>query len=326
MRALEIIRREAAKRPGSQTAWRAFVDTVRSLCRLLIGRDPRHPEQIAASLVARGVERLPKVQHRLTANERARLAKKWREIAALDGSFQHGRSQSKNPRDVARAVSLPGRTVTARMEGDALLFERHDGRTGETTSITVEDTHLPAPEIYALVAGVVGEEKSGGSQLYMAALDWMHNNGKVPHNGVLTEINRVRRTSLYLASALRWGTTRHLKPHPEQNVAWSESDDDNIAALAHREMLNVFETIKEARNWSFDFEGGTIVEGAGSEVLPETLAYAISTADPARTGIGESTLTRAIVTSSILNGAQPLSILPVPPRILYSHPFIEETQ
>jgi hypothetical protein len=46
----------------------------------------------------------------------------------------------------------------------------------------------------------------------------LHNNGKTmrPDPAGLTVMNRLRRTKAMVSSALHFGTTKHLAPHPRQ--------------------------------------------------------------------------------------------------------------
>jgi hypothetical protein len=61
--------------------------------------------------------------------------------------------------------------------------------------------------------------KLGGSAMYQAFYAWAHNNGKiVGPDGSLSKIGQLRRTSQMLSSALRFGTTQHMKPSYEQGL------------------------------------------------------------------------------------------------------------
>jgi len=62
----------------------------------------------------------------------------------------------------------------------------------------------------------------------------------------LTSIH-IRRTSNFFASAIRRGTTKHLKPHAEQKVKWTSSPALNTAALAAKEMGNAFKAVPVER-------------------------------------------------------------------------------
>lgn len=138
----------------------------------------------------------------------------WRAFGQSDDVFQYGRTTSRDPQEIAKAVSVPGREVSARSGTGWILFAGPNGH------VYVFETESYNPHINSGGAGSHWMKSGGGSQLYQAAFDWAHNNGKtiVPHPGGITSINSIRRTSNMLASAVRWGTTRHMVPHEDQNV------------------------------------------------------------------------------------------------------------
>ena len=152
-----------------------------------------------------------------------------------------------------------------------------------------------------------------------SSLDWIHNNGKrIKDDSGLSPINAIRRTSNFLASAIRWGTTKHLKPHDDQNVKWTESDILNTAALAAKEMENACKAIPDARGWEYDFATGKFRDESGNDLAREKLAAAVRLGDPEESGIGLATLQRAIITQSAIRaferGISTESILDAPGR------------
>ncbi|RYD18004.1 MAG: hypothetical protein EOP88_24130, partial [Verrucomicrobiaceae bacterium] len=230
------------------------------------------------------------------------VAKTWKALAKHDDLFQFGRTDSPDAAEIAKAVSLPGRTITAEDGGRFIRFYSDSGY------LTIRDTDTSDPYIASVNAASQGRKEGGGSQLYAAALDWIHNNGKRIKDDPdgLTEINTVRRTSNFLASALRWGTTAHLTPHPDQNVdGWSNDENNNIYQLAVLEMENVHRSIPQSRLWTFDFERDMFTDKNGRRLTAaDGLARAIDQSDPGNSGIGLSTLQRAIITASALQSLQ----------------------
>lgn len=228
------------------------------------------------------------------------VAKVWGAYAARDEAFQFGKTTSKDAADIAKAVSLPGKMVTA-TEGNGTL--RFSGPSGY---LDIHDTDTARPYIRSSEAGSKGKKGGGGTQLYQAALDWIHNNGKRIKDdpGGLTGINAIRRTSNFFSSALRWGTAKHLKPHSKQGMKWVKSDMRNIAALATTELDNASRAVAEVGSWSYDFRRGTFLDETGAELAFERIERAAVDANPAESGIGVSTLERAIITRSALDAFQ----------------------
>jgi len=228
------------------------------------------------------------------------VAKVWAAYGSHDKVFQYGKTESSDADDIAAAVSTPGKLVTATESGDSVRFS------GPSGHLTIHDADTDQPHIEALAAGSKGKKAGGGSQLYAAALDWIHNNGKRIKDdpGGLTAINHVRRTSNFLASAIRWGTTKHLMPHKSQAVGkWTKNDVLNTALLATKELDNVLKLIPSARALRFDFQSGSFF--AGERLLTDAdLEGEISNHNAGDQGVGISTLQRAIITASAIQEFQ----------------------
>jgi len=147
------------------------------------------------------------------------VAKVWRALAAHDEAFLYGKTTSRKADDIAKVVTIPGKLVTMTTGGGSVRVMGSNGY------LTIHDADTDLPYIRATEAESKGKKGGGGTQLYQAALDWIHNNGKrIKDDSGLTAINAIRRTSNFLSSALRWGTTKHLKPHADQKVPWGKSD------------------------------------------------------------------------------------------------------
>jgi len=226
---------------------------------------------------------------------RSFIAEVWSAFATNDSVFQYGRTDSKKAQDIADAVSAPGKSVTILELGAKIIFIGKEG------SITIHDANTDRPYIYAMYANSQGKESGGGSQLYAGALDWIHNNGKkIKSDSGLTDINSIRRTSNFFASAIRHGTTKHLQPHADQGLKWTTSDTLNTAALAVKEMENAFHAIPSVRRWEYDFQNGRFRDDAGNDLTRERFNSALQLGDPEKSGIGLSTLQRAIITNSAI--------------------------
>ena len=124
------------------------------------------------------------------------IARLWQALAAHDEAFQYGRSFSPRADAIAKAVSLPGKLVTATSTGDTVRFM------GPSGHLTINDTDTDRPYIRSIAAASQGKKSGGGTQLYQAALDWIHNNAaRIKDDSSLTTINAIRRTSNFASSA-----------------------------------------------------------------------------------------------------------------------------
>jgi hypothetical protein len=223
--------------------------------------------------------------------------KVWSALAQHDELFQYKRTTSKDAVDIAKAVSLPGMEVIAYRDGNSIFFH------GKRGYVEIMDPDSERPYISSPRAKSQGVERGGGSQLYVAALDWIHNNDKKVADDPdgISPINAIRRTSNFFASALRWGTTKHLEPHADQQVdGWGDDETTNFAGLSRREMENAFAAVPEARDWTFNFTSGRFEHGDGRAVTGEEIATAVAGGRPGESGIGLSTLQRAVLTASTL--------------------------
>lgn len=228
------------------------------------------------------------------------VARVWNAYGQHDEIFQCGRTASKSAEDIAAAVSMPDKLVTAADDGSSVRFIGPEGY------LDIRETNTDRPFIRADRAGSKGKESGGGSQLYAAALDWIHNNGKRIKDdpGGISGINMTRRTSNFAASSIRHGTTRHLNPHADQKVGkWTKGDILNTSLLLRREMENAFKAVPEAKGWTFDFESGRF-KADGRDLTSAEIREAVKRGDPEKSGIGFSTLQRAVITASAIEAFQ----------------------
>ena len=104
-----------------------------------------------------------------------------------------------------------------------------------------------------------------GSLIYQIAGDFAHNTGKVfvgDRHG-LSHIAQIRRTDNMLSSALRWGTTEHLRPHDLQRdpevagvrpLNWKVGDDaNNLRELAITQSETLCRLFPEIRKFDLQF-------------------------------------------------------------------------
>lgn len=233
-----------------------------------------------------------------TEKDAARLI--WQTYAKNDDLFQYGKTTSKDAEDIATAVSIPRSPITATVQGSSIVYTSKEG------SLTIHDANKKRPYIRSTEANSQGKEGGGGSQLYTAALDWIHNNEKkIKDDSGLSEINAIRRTSIFFASAIRWGTAKHLMPHANQGVAgWGKNDNTNISLLAIKEMENVHARAPKSKELTFDFKTGKVTAADESEYSRAEIRDIAISHDPKTSAIGTTTLLRGIITASALQELQ----------------------
>lgn len=166
----------------------------------------------------------------------------------------------------------------------------------------------------------------GGDLVYQTALTYAHNNGLkfIPDPQDVKPIAKARRISHLLSSALRHGTTRHIqgsgvnvrdgKSYAEV-ANWREEKsradfDHNLEQLALAEMQYVQEAMKtrgetrlEDLQWNPADDSVTNV-ATGRRLSKGDFDQIVSRLDPGRSGVGPTTLSRALVTRQALQSME----------------------
>lgn len=232
----------------------------------------------------------------------------WRNLADTNGFFQFKRSEGKSFTDIVRGVE-PQATVTMDDDGTATVEvpAQKDATTGKplgkpkAVSFTVLDGEL-AMDASALEPGV-----HRGSSMYAVALNYAHNNGIVfvPDPAGVSDDAMIRRNEHMLSSALKFGTTRHMRPHPDQNIPWTVGDDAaNLLALLQASSDNVLRNIPETAALDYDWDSLRFVNTeTGERVGEAAFKVAAATADARAARAGVSTLRRAVVHRSLARRA-----------------------
>lgn len=157
-----------------------------------------------------------------------------------------------------------------------------------------------------------------GGVIYNIAANYAHNTGQVfiGDPSGLKDIALRRRAEQMLASALKFGTTEHLAPHPRQIVGdaalgvpplrWVYSDDAaNIQSLIDVNQTALENGFPDARNLRYDLDTGNFYdEATGRSLSIEDMALAArgarKEADAVRAGAGWRTVARGAVFRAIL--------------------------
>lgn len=156
----------------------------------------------------------------------------WKLVANQDKAFQYKKTDAKDFVEIVKqmASSHGWRAAPVNLEDGKGVRLRLSVPEPDTmgdydkTYMDVMGSDTAAP--YVVIGGDGGRQGIGGSLAYQIAMTWAHNNNKVLHpDATITPINRLRRTEAMISSALRFGTTRHLKPHHDQYVGLLSDDD-----------------------------------------------------------------------------------------------------
>ena len=158
-----------------------------------------------------------------------------------------------------------------------------------------------------------------GSLMYHIAANWAYNNGVVfegDRNGMKAP-SIIRRTENMLSSAIRFGTTAHIAPGPEQMgvpmpgtmeiaknpLEWEEGNDEyNMKQLLLTSHENVMSVVPELQGLVYNFNDGTFP-------LTDAQFDAIAESPGGRKAFaGRGTLKRTVVTSSVLQGRGPETV------------------
>lgn len=233
----------------------------------------------------------------------------WRRMAADEGLFQFKKSAHTKIEPLLKEIA-PEITV-----------QLNDGDRGNVllrVPATVVDGKPKGPDATAIIninpeSGQVyidvDDLKEGvhrGSAIYAAALNYAFNNNMVfvpdPEGVKLPAM--IRRTEHMLSSALKFGTTRHMLPHPEQGLDWRPGDDaHNLLALLEASADNVFSKVPDLDGFDYDWDAGQFVGASGSPVTGDDFR-ALANAPAARAAkAGPSTLRRALVQRSLARRA-----------------------
>lgn len=156
----------------------------------------------------------------------------------------------------------------------------------------------------------------GGSSVYAAVANYAYNTRKVfigDPVGLSDKALR-RRTEAMLSTALKFGTTRHIEPHPRQlkgapeigipPLKWTHGNDaDNVASLIEASTANLINAEPDIANARYDFSSRTFRDAQGEPASDEVLAgWASESRRVRKTGAGRNTLKRAILLNTLLRG------------------------
>ena len=228
--------------------------------------------------------------------------------------YQYDKTEAKDLAEIAEAKGAAAEPETVTQPDNT---EKPTGR-WEITLPDVKPTAdlvVEGDKVFINVARLpVG---SGGSRVYDIAAQFALNNGKVfigDPSGVSPAAMR-RRLENMLSSAIKYGTTDHLAPHPRQTIGDSSMDlpplkwqtgDTRGNILAMLRVSNAVNDRKQASGSGVDYDAGAGAfrdsEGVPLERVDEALSdlseFDRGTAGPG--AAGRTTLQRAALFSALL--------------------------
>lgn len=156
-----------------------------------------------------------------------------------------------------------------------------------------------------------------GSGIYAAVANYAHNAGKVfiGDPAGLSDDALYRRTEAMLSSALKFGTTRHIEPHPRQlqgapeigvpPLKWTYGNDaDNVASLIEASTANLLNAIPEFADVRYDFSTRTFRDAAGRPLSDETFdQWRVAASRAGKARAGNTTLRRGILLNTLSRAA-----------------------
>lgn len=271
----------------------------------LLARARAHVEGRGAGA---GSERAPAFS-RDTMSDDERLVTAWEELAALDDVQQYPRAQARTPPAIADELNL-GITIEPASARD--IRDRTgadpDGRRmwfvqmpDETFATLHEDGREVWIDAAALDAGT-----SRGSALYHIAASYAHNTGKVfvADPGGLSPQAQMRRTEHMIASALKYGTTRHLAPGERQKLRWKAGDDvRNLAGMLRASFERYAAAYPKIRDVIYNPERDRFEDATDGREFTDADFRDLAEAGARGTSpAGRATLKRAAVSNTLLRG------------------------
>ena len=275
-------------------------------------------EQIALDEEAiRAMERAERLRDKVAVRDRdaARYVKLWEGLIeagqpeemgkVLDrlfhgsaNAFRTRMSEAADPQAIIDDMLGPNSGYWADADHeDRIILHSPDGH------ITIQNADRKNCYISASEANSSGRGSASGSRLYQVAFTWAHNNDKVigPDPAGLSRINEMRRTFNMLSSALRHGTTRHMKPHNDQGLhGWGKNYKKNLALMANRIQAIVFDAAPGLRNITFDVSTQQFRDNSGRALSNEKLTEVARETLKARSvGVGRATAKMAVLQSAV---------------------------
>ena len=249
----------------------------------------------------------------------SRAVDAWQQIAKMDDAFKHGKSDKKDFLDISKDL-LPN-----------LVWEDKSTRYQTELQAPVQENRYAIfrernGQVWLDVQELKSKD-SGGSKIYNLVANYAFNNGLVfiGDPAGLSPTGAWRRLSNMISSSLKFGTTDHLFPHPNQfdpsraydyngygeigeftgnllrPIDWRDGDSRyNLAQMLEAESVSVLAAVPELRNVKFDFEIGQFLDRSYNPFSDDAFARAAESPAARSASAGSATLKRAVFTKSAL--------------------------
>ena len=270
----------------------------------------------AASAESRSPDDKPQSEQPLFSLQSEFAADALTELAANDESFLYPISKSSDLATVMREVDPAVEYV-----GDETRPDEKDESGAEQRlmfkSVTGENfyVHTDPKRVWVDLSRL--DEGTGGSAVYAAVANWAYNTKRVfiGDPAGLSRIALRRRTEHMLSSALKFGTTAHLEPHPDQltgdpkhgvpALKWTRGDDyANVQSLIETSVANTFDADPEYADARYDFSDRRFVDADGSPIEEADFEVSAAQSPGGRAAaIGRRTYARAVLLNTLLRGS-----------------------
>ena len=234
-------------------------------------------------------------------------ARRWLQMAQDKSMFARGISEEKDLENIAWDLAKL-RTSAWR---PANAIERVD-RAQRVATIQLPGKDAPKAMVLRdknrVWVNVVDLRKGAqeGSAIYPIVANFAYNNGLrfIGDPAGLSADAVFRRTEQMLASALKFGTTKHLEPHEKQlkaGLAWRDGDHEyNIASMLAWSHDHVIDAVPTLQELSFDPKTGDILDADGNKVDRAGLDALLDVAGGREARAGSRTAARTVATGEFL--------------------------
>lgn len=236
-----------------------------------------------------------------------KLAQTWRSLAGKQGTFKlPARSKSLDFAEVAKEIgALSGYDIDVQGNNrkNIAFTDKSSGAEFDAAISMLNDKTFKC-----CTMGLDGSKI--GSEFYAVASEWARNNGfSFASDTTLSAVNGFRRTEQATSYALKTGDTGVILPGVQnrvygynENPRSKEDHDMNIARLLIAGMRNAMEVDPDIRRLRYEPETGKFTDSNGNDAEATVKAF-LSNKDARASGMGRSTLARAVLTSQIIAGS-----------------------
>jgi DNA repair protein RadC len=228
------------------------------------------------------------------------MANAYSRLAKSDEFFKYEKSEETDIRKIASNINKGIEIYENKEEKRAGMDRQYDIITedGKKAWLRINTDGTAELNVALLTEGL-----SRGSQIYAIAGEYAYNNGLVFKGDTdgLSKVARYRRTENMLSSALKYGTTKHLQPHPDQDLEWGTNGAKNLVNLLKKSYNNILEQYPKIRDYRYDFDTRKFIDiGTGKELTREHFLTEAATDRGLRAAsAGNTTIKRAVLALSL---------------------------